>query len=190
LSISKGAWAVIILLAIIIIIVATGVSKYNSLARMDVAVDQKWAEVDNQLKRRSDLIPNLVETVKGYASHEKELFENIAEARAKLAGATTVGEAAGATGQLNGFLGRLLAIAENYPELKANENFLKLQDALEGTENRIAVARTRYNEAVRTFNTAIRVFPSNIIAGFVGYEKKEFFEVPEADKELPEVKFD
>ncbi len=189
-AISKGAWAIIILLAIILIIVAVGVSKYNMLARMDVAVDEKWAEIDNHLKRRNDLIPNLVETVKGYASHEKELFENIAEARTKLAGATTVRESMGAANELSGFLGRLLAIAENYPQLKANENFLRLQDELAGTENRIAVARTRYNEAVRGFNTAIRVFPSNIIAGFLGYEKKEFFEVPETEKELPEVSFD
>ena len=189
-AISKGAWAVIILLAIIVIIVAVGISKYNMLARMDVAVDEKWAEIDNHLKRRSDLIPNLVETVKGYASHEKELFENIAEARAKLAGAGTVRETMGAANELSGFLGRLLAIAENYPQLKANENFLKLQDELAGTENRIATARTRYNQAVRGFNTAIRVFPSNIIAGFIGYEKKEFFEVPETEKELPEVSFD
>jgi LemA protein len=190
LAISKGAWVVIVFLAIIVIIVAIGVSKYNSLARMEVAIDEKWAEIDNHLKRRSDLIPNLVETVKGYASHEKELFENIADARARLAGAATVGETMGAANQLGGFLGRLLAIAENYPQLKANENFLKLQDELAGTENRIATARSRYNQAVRNFNTAIRVFPSNIIAGFVGYEKKEFFEVPETDKELPEVKFD
>jgi LemA protein len=158
LAISRGAWAIIIVLAIIFIIIAIGVSKYNSLARMDVAVDENWAQIDNYLKRRNDLIPNLVETVKGYASHEKELFENIADARARLAGAATVREEMGAANELSGFLGRLLAIAENYPNLKANENFLKLQDELAGTENRIATARTRYNEAVGYFNTAIRVF--------------------------------
>lgn len=189
-TISKGAWFIIIFFAVILIIVALGISKYNSLARMDVAVDEKWAEIDNHLKRRSDLIPNLVETVKGYATHEKELFENIANARSKLAGAATIPQKMGAANQLSGFLGRLLAIAENYPQLKANEGFLKLQDELAGTENRIATARTRYNKAVRNFNTAIRVFPSNIIAGYAGYEKKEFFDVPETEKELPKVSFD
>lgn len=188
-AVSKGAWVVIILLAIILIIVAVGISKYNSLARMDVSVDENWAQIDNYLKRRNDLIPNLVETVKGYATHEKELFDHIADARARLAGATNVRDEMGAANQLSGFLGRLLAIAENYPDLKANENFLKLQDQLEGTENRIAAARTRYNEAVGRFNTALRVFPSNIIAGFVGYQPREFFEVPETEKVVPPVNF-
>ena len=182
--------ALYIVLGILVLVGLYVILTYNALVSLRVRIGEAWSDIEVQMKRRYNLIPNLVETVKGYATHEKELFENIAEARAKLAGAATVGEAAGAAGQLNGFLGRLLAIAENYPELKAKENFLKLQDALEGTENRIAVARTRYNEAVRAFNTAIRVFPSNIIAGFVGYEKKEFFEIPEADKENPEVKFD
>ena len=186
---SKGIWVLIIFIALVVILVVVGISKYNSLARMDVVVDEKWAEIDNHLKRRSDLIPNLVETVKGYATHEKELFENIANARSKLAGAATIPEKMGAANQLSGFLGRLLAIAENYPQLKANQSFLKLQDELAGTENRIATARTRYNQAVKNFNTAIRVFPTNIIAGYVGYEKKEFFEVPETEKELPKVNF-
>jgi LemA protein len=130
-----------------------------------------------------------VETVKGYAAHEKELFENIANARTKLAGSATIPDKIGAANELSGFLGRLLAIAENYPLLKANENFLKLQDELAGTENRIAVSRTRYNQAVKDFNTAIRVFPSNIMAGFLGYTKKDFFEVPELAKEVPQVEF-
>ncbi len=188
-ALSKGGWIVIALLAIALVLVVTIISTYNSLARKDVLVDNTWAEIDNQLKRRSDLIPNLVETVKGYAAHEKELFENIANARAKLAGSATIPGKMGAANELSGFLGRLLAIAENYPLLKANETFLKLQDELAGTENRIAVSRTRYNQAVRAFNTAIRVFPSNIMAGFLGYTKKEFFEVPEVAKEVPQVKF-
>ncbi len=188
-ALSKGVWIVIILLVIALVLVGTIISTYNSLARKDVLVDNTWAEIDNQLKRRSDLIPNLVETVKGYAAHEKELFENIANARTKLAGSATIPDKIGAANELSGFLGRLLAIAENYPLLKANENFLKLQDELAGTENRIAVSRTRYNQAVRDFNTAIRVFPSNIMAGFLGYTKKEFFDVPETAKELPQVKF-
>ena len=188
-AVSKGGWIAIIVIAILVILVVAAVSTYNSLARKDVMVDNTWAEIDNQLKRRSDLIPNLVETVKGYATHEKELFENIANARAKLAGAATIPDKIGAANELSGFLGRLLAIAENYPQLKANENFLHLQDELSGTENRISVSRTRYNQAVRDFNTAIRVFPSNIMAGILGYQKKEFFEVPESEKEVPEVKF-
>jgi LemA protein len=188
-ALSKGGWIVIVLIVIALVLVGTIISTYNSLARKDVLVDNTWAEVDNQLKRRSDLIPNLVETVKGYAAHEKELFENIANARAKLAGSATIPDKIGAANELSGFLGRLLAIAENYPLLRANENFLKLQDELAGTENRIAVSRMRYNEAVKDFNTAIRVFPSNIMAGFLGYTKKDFFEIPESAKEVPQVKF-
>lgn len=188
-ALSKGGWIAIILVALIVVLIAVTISTYNSLARKEVMVDNTWAEIDNQLKRRSELIPNLVETVKGYAAHEKGLFENIANARAKLAGAATIPDKIGAANELSGFLGRLLAIAENYPQLKANENFLHLQDELSGTENRIAVARTRYNGAVRDFNTTIRVFPSNIMAGILGYEKKEFFEVPESEKEVPVVKF-
>lgn len=188
-ALSKGGWIAVALAVIALIFVGMIISTYNSLARKDVLVDNTWAEIDNQLKRRSDLIPNLVETVKGYATHEKELFENIANARTKLAGSVTIPGKIGAANELSGFLGRLLAIAEDYPELKANENFLKLQDELAGTENRIAVSRTRYNQAVRGFNTAIRVFPSNIMAGFLGYTKKDFFEVPELAKEVPQVEF-
>ncbi len=192
-ALSKGVWVAIIIIGIILgfilITVISTISIYNSLARKDVRVEETWAEIDNMLLRRNDLIPNLVETVKGYAVHEKELFENIANARAKLAGSATIPGKIGAANEMSGFLGRLLAIAENYPQLKANENFLRLQDELAGTENRIAVSRTRYNKAVKSFNTAIRVFPSNIMAGILGYEKKEFFDVPEVSKALPEVKF-
>lgn len=188
-ALSKGWWAAIIIIALLLIVVISAVSTYNSLARKEVKVDQSWAEIDNQLKRRSDLIPNLVETVKGYATHEKELFENIANARTKLAGSATIPDKINAANELSGFLGRLLAISENYPQLRASENFMKLQDELAGTENRIAVSRTRYNQAVTDFNTAIRVFPSNIMAGMLGYQKKTFFEVPEESKEVPTVKF-
>jgi LemA protein len=162
---------------------------YNILTRLDVATQQAWAEVDNQLLRRSEMIPNLVETVKGYASHEKELFEHIADARARLAGAATIPDKVNASNEISGLLSRLLAIAENYPLLRANENFLKLQDQLEGTENRLAVARNKYNQAVGSFNTAIRVFPSNMIAGFFRFGPKTFFEVPESAKQVPEVRF-
>jgi LemA protein len=188
-ALSKVGWIVIVLFVIALLFVVAIIPTYNSLARKDVSVDNAWAEIDNQLNRRNDLIPNLVETVKGYAAHEKELFENIANARTKLAGSATIPDKIGAANELSGFLGRLLAIAENYPLLKANETFLKLQDELAGTENRIAVSRMRYNEAVRAFNTAIRVFPSNIMAGFLGYTKKDFFEIPEAAKEVPQVDF-
>jgi len=187
---SKGTLAIVVVVAIIAIIGITAVSTYNSLARKEVKVDESWAEIDNMLLRRNDLIPNLVNTVKGYATHESELFTHIADARAKLAGSVTVPDKIGAANELSGFLGRLLAIAENYPQLKANENFMKLQDELAGTENRIAVSRTRYNQAVREFNTAIRVFPSNIMAKILGYEKKTFFEVPEESKAVPQVNFD
>jgi len=189
LAFSKGGWVAAVIIGLILVLAIMAVSTYNSLARKDVQVGETWAEIDNMLLRRNDLIPNLVETVKGYATHEKSLFENIANARAKLAGSATIPDKIGASNELSGFLGRLLAIAENYPQLKANENFLKLQDELAGTENRIAVSRTRYNEAVKNFNTALRVFPSNIMAGIVGYEKKTFFEVPDTSKEVPQVKF-
>ena len=192
-ALSKGDWiwiaVVAVVVGLILMIAITAVATYNSLARKEVVVDESWAEINNMLLRRNDLIPNLVETVKGYATHERELFENIANARAKLAGSTTVHDKIGAANELSGFLGRLLAIAENYPQLKANENFMKLQDELAGTENRIAVSRTRYNQAVKDFNTAIRVFPSNIMAGIMGYQKKDFFEVPETSKAVPHVKF-
>ncbi len=188
-ALSKGGWAAVIIIGLIFIIGISLVSMYNSLVRKDVRIEETWAEIDNMLLRRNDLISNLVETVKGYAAHEKELFENVANARAKLAGSATIPDKIGAANELSGFMGRLLAIAENYPVLKANENFLKLQDELAGTENRIAVSRTRYNQAVKDFNTAIRVFPKNLIAGFLGYGAKTFFEVAEESKAVPQVKF-
>jgi len=156
---------------------------------MDVQTEQSWAEVNNQLQRRNDLIPNLVNTVKGYASHEKDLFEHIADARARLAGATSIPDKIQASNEMTGLLSRLLVVVENYPELKANENFLRLQDELAGTENRLAVARTRYNQTVGEFNTAIRAFPSNIIAGIFGFTAKQFFNVPESAKQVPQVQF-
>jgi len=188
-ALSRGSWVAIILLVIVVIFIGTIVSKYNQLARQDVAVDGAWADIESQLLRRNDLIPNLVESVKGYATHEKELFENIADARSKLAGSASIPAKIGAANEMSGFLGRLLAIVENYPQLKANENFMKLQDELAGTENRINRARLIYNQAVKAFNTAIRVFPTNIVAGYVGYEKKTFFEVPEESKQVPKVNF-
>ena len=192
-AISKGTIIGLVILAavlfLIFVLVVSTIGMYNSLVGKDVEVEKSWSEVENQLQRRNDLIPNYVETVKGYATHEKELFTNIANARAKLAGATTVPDKISAANEMSGFLSRLLVIVENYPQLKANENFMKLQDELAGTENRIATARTRYNQAVQAFNTTVRKFPSNLIAGMFNFQAKEFFEAPEAAKAVPQVKF-
>jgi len=162
---------------------------YNRLVSQNEQVNQAWAQVQNVLQRRADLIPNLVETVKGYATHEKEVFENVAEARSRLAGATSPREAAAANAGLTGALGRLLAIAENYPQLKANENFIRLQDELAGTENRITVERMRYNEAVRGFNTSIKRFPTNVLAGMFKFGEREYFEAEASAQTVPKVKF-
>jgi LemA protein len=162
---------------------------YNSLVRMDESVKAAWAQVENQLQRRYDLIPNYVETVKGYASHEKEVFIRVTEARSRVAGAGNINEKIQANNELSSALARLLVVVENYPELKANTNFIRLQDELAGTENRIAVERRRYNETVKEYNIKIRQFPTNIFAGMFGFEKATFFEVPKEKQEAPKVKF-
>ena len=165
------------------------VAGYNTVITMDENVKGKWAQVENQLKRRYDLIPNLVETVKGYAAHEKELFENIARARTLYFQAKDVKDKIKASNQLESTLSRLLLLQERYPVLKANESFLKLQDSLEGTENRIAVERKRYNESVQTLNTYIRTFMGRFYAMFAGVSSAEYYEVPEAEQAAPKVKF-
>ena len=165
------------------------IAEYNRVIAMDENVKGKWAQVENQLKRRYDLIPNLVETVKGYAKHEKELFENIAQARTQYFQAKDVKGKIKASNQLEGVLSRLLLLQERYPVLKANESFLKLQDSLEGTENRIAVERKRYNESVQLLNTYIRTFFGRFYAMFAGVSKAEYYEVPEAEQAVPKVKF-
>jgi LemA protein len=162
---------------------------YNRVIAMDENIKGKWAQVENQLKRRFDLIPNLIETVKGYATHEKELFENIAEARTKYFQANNVKGKIQSANQLEGALSRLLLLKEQYPELKANQSFLKLQDTLEGTENRIAVERKRYNEAVQILNTYTRTFFGRFFALFAGVEKATYYEIPDAEKEAPKVQF-
>ena len=162
---------------------------YNTLVRMDEGVKAAWAQVENQLQRRYDLIPNYVETVKGYAKHEKEVFVRVTEARSKVAGAGNISEKIAANNQLSSALARLLVVVERYPELKANTNFIRLQDELAGTENRIAVERRRFNEAVRVYNVKIRSFPTTLIAGMFGFEKATFFEVPKERQEAPQVKF-
>jgi LemA protein len=163
--------------------------RYNGMVQQNEQINSSWAQVKVVLQRRADLIPNLVETVKGYAAHEKEVFENVAAARSRLAGASTPQEAAVANAGLSSALGRLLAIAENYPTLKANENFIRLQDELAGSENRIAVERRTYNEAVRAFNAYIKTFPNNFLAGMFGFKEREYFEAEEGAKEVPKVKF-
>jgi len=165
------------------------ISGYNNVIAMDENVKGKWAQVENQLKRRYDLIPNLVETVKGYAKHEKELFENIAEARTKYFQAKGVKDKVAGANRLEGVLSRLLLLQERYPDLKANQSFLKLQDSLEGTENRIAVERKRYNDAVQILNTYIRTFFGRFFAAFANVSKAEYYEIPEGEKAVPKVKF-
>ncbi len=190
---NKGLKVFLIVVAIILFLAATivgwGVSQYNKVISMDEQVKAQWAQVENQLKRRYDLIPNLVETVKGYATHEKELFENIAEARTKYFQAKTVGEKIKASRGLEGALSRLLLLKETYPQLKANESFLKLQDSLEGTENRIAVERKRYNDAVRALNTYRRTVFGRFFASLAGVGEAEYYETPKAEQETPKVKF-
>jgi len=173
------------------------IGQRNALIALDENVNEAWSNIDADLQRRNDLIPNLVSTVKGYAAHEEGVFTGIADARSKLAGATTMQEKAEADAALTAGLGRLLAIAENYPELKANENFLRLQDELAGTENRIKVARKRYNDNVKTYNRTIRQFPGSLFAGnlpFVGLnlEQRDYFEPPQGHDAVvvaPKVEF-
>ena len=165
------------------------IAGYNRVIAMDENVKGKWAQVENQLKRRYDLIPNLVETVKGYATHEKELFENIAQARTLYFQAKDIKDKVKASNQLEGVLSRLLLLQERYPVLKANESFLKLQDSLEGTENRIAVERKRYNDSVQILNTYIRTFFGKFYAMIASVSNATYYEVPEAEKAAPKVKF-
>ncbi|MCK4534119.1 MAG: LemA family protein [Syntrophobacterales bacterium] len=162
---------------------------YNSFVTLDEGVKASWAQVENQLQRRYDLIPNLVETVKGFAKQEKEVFIGVTEARAKVGGAKNIPDKIAANNQLTGALSRLLVTVERYPDIKSNQNFIRLQDELAGTENRIAVERRRYNETVKMYNVKIRTFPANIMAGIFGFTKAEFFDVPESAKGVPEVKF-
>ncbi len=177
------------LLLVALIVGGMLVGRYNSLVTANEQIDGAWAQVENVLQRRADLIPNLVETVQGFATQEREVFTQVSEARSRLAGATTPAAAAAANAGLTAGLGRLLAIAENYPELRSNENFLRLQDELAGSENRIAVERRRYNDTVRDYNTTVRRFPTNMIAGTFGFSPREYFEADAEAAEVPEVEF-
>jgi LemA protein len=162
---------------------------YNTMVSMKETVDSAWAQVQNQLQRRNDLIPNLVEVTKGYAAHEKEIFESVADARARLIGAGTRDQQIDAANQLTGALGRLLAIAEQYPQLKADAQFARLSDELAGTENRIAVERKRYNDTVQEYNTYVKRLPQALYAGWMGFEPQKYFEVPASAQQVPKVDF-
>ncbi len=179
-------------IVVIVIVVLLGImigSNYNSLVSKEEKVDSAFADISVQLERRADLIPNLVSTVKGYTSHENEVIEKITTAREKLLGAKTVDDMSSANDELTSALNNLFVIVENYPDLKSSENFINLQDELAGTENRIAVSRKDYNDAVNSYNTAIKKFPTNILAGMFGFDKKEYFETSEGKDEVPEVSF-
>jgi len=188
---TQKALLVVVIVIVLIILIPFLYLKgtYNTLVTMDESVKGAWAQVENQLQRRYDLIPNYVETVKGYAAHEKEVFVKVTEARSKVAGAGSISDKIQANNNLSSALSRLLVVVERYPELKANTNFIRLQDELAGTENRLAVERRRYNETVKAYNIKIRRFPTNIFAGMFGFEKATFFEVPKERQEAPQVKF-
>lgn len=189
----KALWIVGITIGIIAL-VGIGSCSYvisfrNQFVTMEENIKGQWAQVENVLQRRSDLIPNLVNTVKGFASQEKEIFISIAESRAKLSGAATIGDKIKAANGMSSALGRLLVVVERYPDLKSNQNFMALQDELAGTENRITVERKRYNDSVRQYNTGLRRFPGNLIASSMGISQYPYYEVPKEKKEVPKVKF-
>lgn len=179
-----------IVIGVIVIIIMMFASTYNGLVSKEEEVDGKLADISVQLERRADLIPNLVSTVKGYASHEKEVIASITEARENLLDADDAEEMAEANSELTTALNNLLVVVENYPDLKANTNFIQLQDELAGTENRIAVARKDYNEAVKSYNKTIKSFPKNILAGMFDFEEKEYFEAKDSSSDVPEVSFE
>ena len=188
----------IITIVVIVLVALWGISSYNGLVGMDENVSNKWANVETQYQRRSDLIPNLVSTVKGYAKHEQQTLEDVVKARSEATQVKVDAEnltpeklAAFQKAQsgVSSALGRLLAVAENYPDLKANQNFLELQSQLEGTENRITVARKDFNDTAKSYNQAIRQFPKNILAGMFGFEKKSYFEAEAGSEKAPKVEF-
>ncbi len=194
----KKISSTLIIVVVLVALVLWGIGINNKLVTQDEAVNSQWANVENQYQRRADLIPNLVETVKGYASHESSTFEAVVAARAKATQVTVdpknltpekMQEFQAAQGELSSALGKLLMITENYPDLKANQNFLELQAQLEGTENRISTERTRFNEMAKEFNTSIRKIPNNLIASIGSFEKKPYFEAEKGSEKAPEVKF-
>lgn len=185
----KGMKILIVVIVAILVIALPLISNYNSLVSLNQSADNSFANIDTQLQRRSDLIPNLVSTVKGYATQEKDIFTEIADARTKLAGAGNVSDKADADSELSSSLSRLLVIVEAYPDLKSNQNFRDLSIQLEGTENRISIAREDYNASVTEYNTKRRKFPSNLTASMFGFEEKDLYKASEGAKELPTVDF-
>ncbi len=178
-----------VILVFVVLLVFYIISLFNGLIRLRNEVDNSMSQIDVQLKRRFDLIPNLVETVKGYAKHEKTLFENITKARAAVMSASNLKDKASASNKLTATLKSLFAVAENYPDLKANQNFLQLQEELTGTENKISYARQHYNDIVMMFNNRIQTFPNNAVSGMLGFNKRDMFEAPAGEKEPVRVKF-
>jgi LemA protein len=190
----RGLWiaiaVVVVIVLAVLLVFGSYVSAKNQMVAKQEAVHAQWSQVDVVLQRRADLIPNLVQTVKGYATHEEKVFSDIANARSALLGAHNPQEKIAANGQLDSAIGRLLVLSENYPNLKADQNFLQLQDQLEGTENRIAVERRRYNQTLQEYNTFIRQFPNSIWAGMAGFQPDNaYFQASEASKQVPNVKF-
>lgn len=194
----KGLIALLVVAAVAIGLYSWFQGNYNNMVKLDEGVQAAWSQVENVYQRRADLIPNLVATVKGYAAHEQETLEGVISARSRATQITVdpenltpeeLAKFQNAQGELGSALGKLLAITENYPDLKANTNFLELQSQLEGTENRITVERQKFNEAARTYNTTIRQFPKNIVAGMFGFEKKPYFEAQEGANQAPKVEF-
>jgi LemA protein len=197
-KLSKGIIVTLVIVGVLVIIFLWGMGGYNKMVSQEEGVTSAWSQVENVYQRRADLIPNLVATVKGYAAHEQETLEGVVNARAK-ATQTTIDPAnmtpeamakfQAAQGELSTALGKLMVVVERYPDLKANQNFLELQAQLEGTENRITVERQKFNDAAKSFNTLIRKFPKNIIAGMFGFERKQYFEAKEGAEEAPKVEF-
>ncbi|MBZ5642718.1 MAG: LemA family protein [Acidobacteriia bacterium] len=186
----KGLVVLAVVVIVALMVGGSYVSSRNEMVRKNETVKSDWAQVDVVLQRRADLIPNLVEAVKGFAAQEQTVFHDIAAARSALLGAQTPADKIAANGQLDGAIGRLLLIVENYPQLKSNENFLRLQDELAGTENRIAVERKRYNDAIQDYNTYIGLFPNSIFAGWAGFQRNNaYFTATEATREAPKVQF-
>ncbi len=187
---SKGLIAIIIVALIALVVFGQYIGVRNTLVTKNESVKSAWSEVDVQMQRRADLIPNLVETVKAYAKQEQTVFGDIAKARSALLSAGSPSEKIAANNQLDGALGRLLAIVENYPQLKSNENFMRLQDELAGTENRISVARKRYNDTLQDYNTYVQQFPASVLAGWAGFKPNEaYFKAAEGSREVPKVNF-
>ncbi|MDD2621024.1 MAG: LemA family protein [Syntrophomonadaceae bacterium] len=179
----------LIVLAVVVLLAIMASSGYNNLVALNESVDGKWSQVENNLQRRADLIPNLVATVQGYASHEEAIMNNISDARSRLAGAGSIADKAAANEELSSALSRLLVVVENYPNLKADANFRQLQDDLAGTENRIAVSRKDYNDAVQVYNARIKSFPTVVYANMLGFGEREYFKADEGAKDVPKVDF-